>query len=104
MEKSESVVTLRVRETETDPYGIAHHASYAVWAEMGLRALDAFPGAEKAWVAGFECKYLRSAAAGDEIRVRSRITGQADGETTVSFEILREKTLLASGTMAVKTK
>ena len=92
-------ITERVRITETDPYGIAHHSCYAVWAEMGLRALCAGRGAEPA-ITAFDCKYLRSAKAGDEILIRVR-PDRADADSLYRFEILRGQTLLSQGTMTV---
>ncbi|MBQ8092072.1 MAG: acyl-CoA thioesterase [Clostridia bacterium] len=98
-DKTESLLVEHVRLTETDPYGIAHHSCYAVWAEMGLRALLDTSSAEKEpEIISFDCKYLKSAMAGDEIRIITRPSG-ADG---YRFEILRDQTVLARGSLAIR--
>ena len=90
-----------VRITETDPYGIAHHSSYAVWAEMGLRALLAWKGYKQYELASFDCKYLKSAKVGDEILIRVT-ADQGKGDGVFRFVILRGNTVLAQGSMRLR--
>ena len=113
-------VLLQVRPNEVDPYGIAHHSNYAVWAELAL--LDYLRGLEKpvllsdgkggqrtgqelpsCRILRFQCKYLLSARLYDMVEA-SVIPGASKEDAQLfRFRIAdaRGRRLFAAGLLEV---
>ncbi len=101
--------TARVRYPETDRMGMAHHASYAVWFELGrtelLRDLGCpygeiedregilFPVAE------LGATYRRPAVYDEEVRITTRLVSARGARVRFEYTVEREGSgvLLASG-------
>ena len=97
--------SIRVRYAETDQMGIAHHAEYFAWFEVGrtelLRAsgltyrdLEArgvhFP------VIGTEARFLRPAYYDDVLEVRTAVAAVSGARVAFTYEIHRDTALLAT--------
>ncbi len=97
---------LRVRYAETDQMGIAHHAEYFAWFEVGrtelLRASGLtyrdlegrgvhFP------VIGTEARFLRPAYYDDVLEVRTSVAAVSGARVAFTYEIRRDSGLLATG-------
>jgi acyl-CoA thioester hydrolase len=93
--------TIRVRYAETDQMGIAHHAEYFTWFEVGrtdlLRAYGLtyrdletrgihFP------VIGTEARFLRPAYYDDVLEVRTEVVSMSGARIAFGYEIHREGT------------
>lgn len=77
-------VALRVRYVECDPFGVAHHSSYAPWLELGRTELLRGAGVTYAQmeraglflvITQLEIKYRRPIRYDDLIEVRTRVAG-----------------------------
>ncbi|MCC6659542.1 MAG: acyl-CoA thioesterase [Phycisphaerales bacterium] len=91
-------VRLRVRYCECDPFGVAHHASYAPWLEIARTEMLRQGGVtyrqmEQAGVflviARMEISYRRPIRYDDEIDVRTRVVGGSRVKLEHSYEIAR---------------
>jgi acyl-CoA thioester hydrolase len=95
-----------VRYAETDQMGIAHHAEYFAWFEVGrtellresgltYRDLESrgvhFP------VIGTEARFLRPAYYDDVLEVRTAVAAVSGARIAFTYEIHREAGLLATG-------
>ena len=98
--------SIRVRYAETDQMGIAHHAEYFAWFEVGrtelLRASGLtyrdlegrgvhFP------VIGTEARFLRPAHYDDVLEVRTAVASMSGARIAFTYEIHRDAGLLATG-------
>ena len=95
----------RVGPDEVDPYRIAHHSRYAVWAEAALlRWMEESGGIIPYQVTGFQCKYISSALSGDEIAVTVRPRSEADDVSEFAFSMrkTRGQQLLCTGLLAIR--
>ena len=96
-----NAVSIRVRYAETDQMGIAHHAEYFAWFEVGrtelLRAAGLtyrdletrgvhFP------VIGTEARFLRPAYYDDVLEVRTAVSSVSGARIAFSYEIYRDGT------------
>ena len=112
-------LSFKVRPDEVDPYGIAHHSRYAVWAEMALRELLRARASEPSdearqkglpayFVRRFQCKYQLSARLDDtvEVSVRPGTPGGDPASERFVFQVLDGAThrLFASGELEVQVK
>jgi acyl-CoA thioester hydrolase len=89
-------MTLRVRYHECDPMGVAHHASYAPWLEMGRTELLRTSGLSYAHleqqgvflvIAKLEIRYKRPIRYDDVVEVRTRVVGGGElGASRVKIE------------------
>ena len=92
---------IRVRYAETDQMGIAHHAEYFAWFEVGrtdllrrygctYRDLEAqglrFPVIEAA------ARYLKPARYDDVLEVRTRLTSLGGARLSFAYEVHRDGT------------
>lgn len=76
-------VSLTVRLSECDPYGIAHHSNYFVWFEIGRfdyakKNGYCIPSAEYCGDVAYmtlstKCKYIKSVTFNDEIEIRTQM-------------------------------
>lgn len=93
---AEGRLTVRVRYVECDPMGVAHHASYLPWMEMGrtelLRTSGVTYGAMES--GGFflvitrcEVKYRRPIRYDDVVEVRTRVAGGSRIKIRHEYEI-----------------
>ncbi len=96
-----TVTTIRVRYAETDQMGIAHHAEYFAWFEVGrtelLRASGlAYRDLEKRGVhfpvIGTEARFLRPAYYDDVLEVRTEVASLGGARIAFAYEIHREGT------------
>ena len=91
--------TLRVRYVETDQMGIAHHANYLAWFEIGRTDLcreagTSYRDIESSGfllvVAEVQCRYILPFRYDDEVTVRTRVTQSGSRTMTFAYELLGE--------------
>jgi len=93
------VIRVRVRYAECDPMGVAHHASYAPWLEMGrtelLRASGRSYAALEAEgvflvVTRLEIRYRRPIRYDDVLEIRTRVAGGRGGRVKIghAYEVV----------------
>lgn len=100
---------LRVRYAETDQMGIAYHANYLVWMEVGrveycraagvaYKEMEA-DGGILLVVAEVGCRYIAPARYDDEIVIRTTVTDANPRMVRFEYELLLGNTgkLLATG-------
>ena len=82
--KSSGTVQLRVRYCECDPMGVAHHAAYIPWLEIGRTELLRDTGITYAQleqagvflvIAKLDCRYRRPIFYDDLVEVRTKVVG-----------------------------
>ena len=98
-------VLIRVRPDEVDPYRIAHHARYAVWAETALlRWMEETGTAAPYRVTDFQCKYIASALLDEEVAVMLRLKSEKDNVSDFTFSMRKVKgqQLLCTGTLTIR--
>jgi len=98
-------VLVRVGPDEVDPYRIAHHSRYAVWAEAALmRWMEESGDTAPYRVADFQCKYIASALLDEELSVTLRRKAEKDGVSEFSFSMRKTKgqQVLCTGVLAVQ--
>lgn len=115
MSEPHSVSTMRVRYGETDQMGVAYHANYLVWCEVGRTDLIRTLGASYAQmeaqgvrlaVAEATLRYRAPARYDDVIRVETRLERAVSRGVTFSYRMLLDEpggsgpagTLLATAT------
>ena len=97
---------IRVRYAETDAMGVAHHATYPVWFEVGrtdlMHALR-LPYAEVEargyylMLSGLNVEYRRAARYDDVLTLVTRVAAVRSRTLTFTYEVLRGEELLATG-------
>ena len=104
-------ITIRVRYSECDPMGVAHHSAYAPWFEMGrtelLRASAAngmdYRQLEEQGVlmavARLEIRYKKPARYDDVLELRTTLTDVGHVKLEHGYELVRasDGMLLATG-------
>jgi acyl-CoA thioester hydrolase len=106
-----STSTVRVRYAETDAMGVAYHANYLVWFEIGrtdlLRALgwsyrDMEASGVNLPVIEVSCHYRRPARYDDELEIRTtgQLTSGVRMEFTYELAVRGDDRLLAEGRTA----
>jgi acyl-CoA thioester hydrolase len=101
--------TIRVRYAETDQMGIAHHAEYFAWFEVGRTDLlrecgmtyrDLEADGLRLPVIEASARYLRPALYDDVLEVRTEITTLSGARVGFAYEVRRDGTEgpLATGT------
>jgi acyl-CoA thioester hydrolase len=104
-------LTVRVRYCECDPMGVAHHAAYPVWFEMGRTELLRSTGTtyremEQAGaflvIVRMQVSYKRPAKYDDEIRLETTMTDVGHVKIEHAYQLFRGDELLctASTTLA----
>lgn len=92
----EGEVRLRVRYNECDPMGLAHHASYVAWLELGRTDLLRACGvtyrdmeAAKVYlvVTRLEVRYKAPARYDDELAVLTRVSGGGRARIDHAYEV-----------------
>ena len=95
-----STSTFRVRYGETDQMGVAYHANYLVWCEIGrtdfIRSLGiTYAELERRGhilaVAEASLRYAASARYDDVVRVETRVESVKSRTITFAYEITREE-------------
>ncbi len=90
-------VTVRIRYNECDPMGVAHHASYAPWLEIGRTELLRDVGASYATmerdgvflvVTKLELRYRRPLRYDDLIEVRTSVVGTSRIKIRHAYELV----------------
>src|SRR5579884_4054148 len=100
-------MSLRVRYAETDQMGVAYHANYLVWMEMGrveycraqgvrYRDVEEKEGLALA-VAEVECRYRAPARYDDEVTVKTWIDHANRKMVKFCYELHEGERLLATG-------
>lgn len=98
--------TVRVRYEETDQMGVAYHAKYLVWFEIGRTELMRSIGLpyiefEKSKlflpVLKAYCEYKHAARYDDELTIKTRLESLQNVRLTFNYDILREGKLIARG-------
>lgn len=99
---------IEVRFAETDAMGVAHHASYIVWFEVGrvtwMQAVQ-MPYTEIAAsghhlaVTAIRAEYRAAARFGDRIRILTRLSQLRSRQVEFTYELrkIADNTLLATG-------
>lgn len=92
----EGAVRVRVRYCECDPMGVAHHAAYVPWLEMGRTELLRVSGVsysemERAGVylvvARLEARYRAPARYDDELEIVTRVSGGGRARIDHEYEV-----------------
>lgn len=87
---------VRVRYCECDPMGVAHHASYAPWLEMGRTELlreqgQSYKALEAAGVflviTKLEIRYRRPVLYDDVVEIRTRVAGGSRIKIRHEYEV-----------------
>jgi acyl-CoA thioester hydrolase len=91
---------IRVRYSETDQMGIAHHANYLIWFDVGRTEFCRHFGFEYERmeteddtfivVVEASCRYKRSARFDDILKIRTRAIGSQRRTVRFGYEILSE--------------
>lgn len=90
-------VQIRVRYCECDPMGVAHHAAYIPWLEIGRTELLRDTGVTYAQledagvflvVAKLECRYRRPVYYDDLVEVRTRVVGGSRVKIEHEYQIV----------------
>jgi acyl-CoA thioester hydrolase len=99
-------ITIRVRYDECDPMGVAHHAAYPVWFELGRTELCRASGisyrdieAAGAFLAvtALDVRYKRPARYDDVVTLRTILTRATRVKLEHAYELKRDGVLLATG-------
>lgn len=89
---------IRVRYAETDRMGVAYHANYLVWCEVGRTDLIRAMGMSYAQmeaegillaVADAQLRFHASARYDDRVRIATRLTGVRSRMVTFAYELSR---------------
>jgi acyl-CoA thioester hydrolase len=99
---------IRVRYSETDQMGVAHHANYLVWFDVGRTEFcrhfgivyERMEAEDDTFlvVAEASCRYKSPARFDDILRIRTRVTASQRRTVRFGYEILSETNqLVASG-------
>ena len=100
-------IQLRVRYPECDPMGVAHHATFPIWFEMGrtemLRATgQTYRAFEEAGVflavVRLEVRYRRPARYDDLLRLRTELHSAGPVKVEHAYTLLRGEEVLAEAT------
>lgn len=104
------MVSVRVRYSECDPMGVAHHSVYALWFELGrtelLRSCGvSYADLEKAGVflavTRLEVRYRAPARYDDELTLRTDVTGGGRARIDHGYELRRGGDLLSTATSTI---
>lgn len=101
-----SIITLKVRYSETDRMGIVYHANYYPWFELGRIDLMEKVGFS---YAGMEdnglmmplsethCKYIRPCTFADEVTVETVLVSVSAARCRFEYKVFKDGVLLAEG-------
>ncbi len=104
------VTEVRVRYPECDPMGVAHHAAFPVWFEIGRTELLRQRGGNYREleaqgiffaVARLSVHYRRPARYDDQLTLRTTITGTGRASLDHAYELYRGNELLATATTTI---
>jgi acyl-CoA thioester hydrolase len=104
------VIEVRVRYPECDPMGVAHHAAFPVWFEIGRTELLRQGGGNYRdleaqgiffAVARLSAHYRRPARYDDLLTLRTTITGTGRASIDHAYELYRGNELLATATTTI---
>ncbi len=103
-------IEIRVRYPECDPMGVAHHAAYPVWFEMGRTELLRQSGVSYRQleadgvlfaVVDLTLRYRSPARYDDLLTLETRNTGSGRARIDHAYELSRDGLVLATGTSTV---
>ena len=98
-------LTIRVRYSECDPMGVAHHTAYPVWFEMGRTELLRSRGltyrdveAQGIFLAVIDLsvKYRRPARYDDELTLQTRVAKVSHVKIAHAYTLYRDDDVLAT--------
>lgn len=99
-------IDIRVRYVECDPMGVAHHASYPVWFEIGRTELLRSSGGDYRdleaqgvflAVVSLEIRYKKPARYDDLLQLTTTLAQAGHVKIEHSYELHRDRILLATG-------
>ncbi len=100
-------IEIRVRYSECDPMGVAHHTAYPVWFEMGrtellrattgLRYRDLEAQGVFLAVVKLDVRYKRPARYDDVLGLETTMTGSGRAKLEHAYELFRDGVLLTTG-------
>jgi len=103
---SRSISSLKVRFSETDQMGVAHHSSYVLWCEVGrvdwMHAHDmSYKHFEQETgvslvVSELNIKYRSGVSFDDEVIIETRLTEAKSRRFTFTYELSSNATLVAT--------
>lgn len=108
---SSGTLHVRVRYCECDPMGVAHHAAYAPWLEMGRTELLRGCGVTYAQleeagvflvVTSLELKYRRPILYDDVVEIRTRVVGGSRVKIRHEYELTLHESGGGSGSRATR--
>ncbi len=97
---------IRVRYVETDQMGVAHHASFLPWFELGRTGLLRATGntyrelEERGFqlpVIEYNCRLVRGAHYDDELLVATRVSALGSRKVDFTYQVTCDGALLATG-------
>jgi len=101
------VTRVRVRYAETDQMGVAHHANYAVWFEVGrtdlMRALGV-PYTEieargyYLMLSALNVQYRRAARYDDDLALETTVQDARSRKIVFAYRLTRGEDVIATGT------
>jgi acyl-CoA thioester hydrolase len=101
-----SITPIRVRYAETDRMGVAYHANYLVWFEVGrtdlIRELG-YPYAQLESEGVFlpvieaHCAYIKPVFYDNELQLHSQIEEQNGARLRIGYTLFRDSLILARG-------
>ncbi len=103
-------IEIRVRYPECDPMGVAHHAAFPVWFELGrtellrqagLRYRDLEARGVFIAVASLSVRYRSPARYDDLLELRTRVAGVGRATIDHAYELYRDGLLLATAQTTV---
>lgn len=103
-------IEIRVRYPECDPMGVAHHAAYPIWFEMGRTELLRESGVSYRnleaqgiffAVASLAVKYRSPARYDELLQLETRITGKGRARIDHGYELSRDGLVLATASSTV---
>lgn len=107
----EGSILVRVRYCECDPMGVAHHAAYAPWLEMGRTELLRDTGVTYAQletsgvflvVTQLQLRFRRPVYYDDLLRIRTRVVGASRVKINHEYEVILAEDGKHAGSSAVR--
>jgi len=100
------ITEINVRYGETDKMGVAHHASYLLWFELGRTGLlreagHPYRGLEERGfllpVVEYHCRFFKGAEYDDRVRVETDVTELRSRAVTFRYRVSRAQETLVEG-------
>ena len=101
-----SVISIKVRYSETDKMGIVHHSRYYPWFEVGRvdlmeRLCISYDGLEQDGLmmplSESHCRYVKPCTFGDTVTLETVVTDVTAARCTFGYTVYKDGELIASG-------